>query len=310
MTSVIEVNGLTKRYRETTAVDDVSFTIEKDTIYGLLGRNGAGKTTVMSILTAQNFATSGEVRVFGQNPYENAHVLSRMCFVRESQKYPDDAKPSHALRAASLFFPHWDQALADRLVADFQLPLNRRIKKLSRGQLSAVGVIIGIASRAEITFFDEPYLGLDAVARQIFYDRLLADYAEHPRTVILSSHLIDEVSNLIERVLVIDRGRIIIDEQTDAIRDRAANIVGDTAAVDAFVAGREVIHRESMGRVSSVTVLGALSSADRARLTEAGLDVAPVSLQQLIVRTTQHAGGEAAAAAVRSDGTDTKEALR
>ncbi|MCH6230630.1 ABC transporter ATP-binding protein [Microbacterium sp. CFH 31415] len=291
MTHVIEVKGLTKRYRETLAVDDVTFTIEKDTIYGLLGRNGAGKTTVMSILTAQNFPTHGEVRVFGENPYENAKVLGRMCFVRESQKYPDDAKPAHAFKTARLFFPNWSQELADRLIDDFQLPMNRRIKKLSRGQLSAVGVIIGLASRAEVTFFDEPYLGLDAVARQIFYDRLLADYAAHPRTIILSSHLIDEVSNLIERVIVIDRGRIIMDEDTDAVRDRAANIVGPSAAVERFIAGREVIHRESLGHVSSVTVLGALTDADRARLDAEGLEVAPVSLQQLIVRTTQHAAG-------------------
>jgi ABC-2 type transport system ATP-binding protein len=293
MTAVIEVNGLTKRYRDTVAVDDVSFTIEKDTIYGLLGRNGAGKTTVMSILTAQNFATSGDVTVFGQQPYENAHVLQRMCFVRESQKYPDDATPLHAFRAAKLFFPNWSQALADELVAAFRLPLKRRIKKLSRGQLSAVGVIIGLASRAEITFFDEPYLGLDAVARQIFYDRLVADYSEHPRTVVLSSHLIDEVSHLIERVLVIDEGRILMDESTDDVRDRAANIVGDAAAVNAFAAGREVIHRESLGRVASVTVLGALTDDDRRRLAEADLEVASVSLQQLIVRLTQHASSTA-----------------
>ncbi|WP_286793941.1 ABC transporter ATP-binding protein [Microbacterium sp. UBA3394] len=293
MTAVIEVNGLTKRYRDTVAVDDVSFTIEKDTIYGLLGRNGAGKTTVMSILTAQNFATSGDVTVFGQQPYENAHVLQRMCFVRESQKYPDDATPLHAFRAAKLFFPNWSQDLADELVAAFRLPLKRRIKKLSRGQLSAVGVIIGLASRAEITFFDEPYLGLDAVARQIFYDRLVADYSDHPRTVVLSSHLIDEVSHLIERVLVIDEGRILMDESTDEVRDRAANIVGDAAAVDAFVAGREVIHRESLGRVASVTVLGALTDDDRQRLAEADLEVASVSLQQLIVRLTQHASSTA-----------------
>ncbi|MGU3643517.1 ABC transporter ATP-binding protein [Microbacterium sp. C23T] len=291
---VIEVKNLTKRYRDVVAVDDVSFTIEKDTIYGLLGRNGAGKTTVMSILTAQNFATSGDVRVFGMQPYENVKVLSRMCFVRESQKYPDDALPKHAFGAAKLFFPHWDDELAAQLIDDFQLPQKTRIKKMSRGQLSAVGVIIGIASRAEITFFDEPYLGLDAVARQIFYDRLLEDYTEHPRTVILSSHLIDEVSNLIERVLVIDRGRIVMDEATDAVRDRAANIVGDVSAVDAFVTGRQVIHRESLGNVASVTVLGALSLADRERLAAAGLDVAPVSLQQLIVRTTQNAAGSAA----------------
>ncbi|WP_347345968.1 ABC transporter ATP-binding protein [Microbacterium sp.] len=293
MTTVIEVNGLTKRYKDTLAADDVTFSIEENTIYGLLGRNGAGKTTVMSILTAQNFATSGQVRVFGEDPYENARVLGRMCFVRESQKYPDDATPRHALRMARLFFPHWNQELADRLVADFQLPMRKRIKKLSRGQLSAVGVIIGLACRAEITFFDEPYLGLDAVARQIFYDRLLEDYAEHPRTIILSSHLIDEVSNLIERVLVIDQGRIIMDEETDAVRGRAATIVGDAATVDAFVAGREVLHRETLGRVASVTVLGALSADDHRRLAEAGLDVAPVSLQQLIVRLTQRAGDPA-----------------
>jgi ABC-2 type transport system ATP-binding protein len=248
---------------------------------------------VMSILTAQNFATSGSIRVFGEQPYENARVLSRLCFVRESQKYPDDAWPLHAFAMARLFFPNWDQGLCDRLVRDFELPLRKRIKKLSRGQLSAVGVIIGIASRAEVTFFDEPYLGLDAVARQIFYDRLLEDYTVHPRTVILSSHLIDEVANLIERVIVIDRGRIVMDDETDAVRDRAANIVGDTAAVEAFVGGREVIHRESLGRVTSVTVLGALTDADRRNLADAGLDVAPVSLQQLIVRTTQRAGADA-----------------
>ncbi len=293
MTAVVEVTGLTKRYRDAVAVDDISFRIERDTIYGLLGRNGAGKTTVMSILTAQNFATSGDVRVFGEDPYENARVLSRLCFVREGQKYPDDATPTHALRTAAMFFPRWDPVFADRLAREFQLPMRTRIKKLSRGQLSAVGVVIGLASRAELTFFDEPYLGLDAVARQLFYDRLLEDYSRHPRTIVLSSHLIDEIANLIERVLVIDRGSIVMDEDTDSVRDRAATIIGDTDAVEAFVAGREVIHRESLGRVTSATVLGALTKADSERLVAAGLDVAPVSLQQLIVRTTARAEGDA-----------------
>ena len=297
--TVIDVHGLTKRYKDTLALDDVSVAFGENTIYGLLGRNGAGKTTLMSILTAQNFATTGDVRVFGEDPYENPHVLSRICFVRESQRYPEDALPAHAFRMASLFFPNWDQGFADELIAAFELPLKTRIKKLSRGQLSAVGVIIGLASRAEITFFDEPYLGLDAVARQLFYDRLLEDYAEHPRTVILSSHLIDEVSNLIERVVVIDGGRIVLDDETDAVRSRAATIVGDQAAVEAFVAGREVIHRESLGRVASVTVLGELSADDRAALQASDLDIAPVSLQQLVVRLTQHAARGAAEGALR-----------
>lgn len=286
--TVIEVSHLTKRYKDTLALDDVTVAFDENIIYGLLGRNGAGKTTLMSILTAQNFASSGAVRIFGEEPYENARVLQRICFVREGQKYPDDARPSHAFQMARLFFPNWSQDLADELIAAFQLPMKTRIKKLSRGQLSAVGVIIGLASRAEITFFDEPYLGLDAVARQIFYDRLLEDYAEHPRTVILSSHLIDEVANLIERVVVIDGGQILLDEETDAVRDRAATVVGDSDAVEAFVRGREVIHRESLGRVASVTVLGTLTDDDRRGLATSGLEVAPVSLQQLIVRLTQH----------------------
>jgi len=289
--TVVEVTDLVKRYKDTAALDGVSLSLQENVIYGLLGRNGAGKTTLMSILTAQNFPTSGSVRVFDENPYENARVLGRVCFVRESQRYPDDARPTHAFRMASMFFPNWNQELADRLIADFRLPMKTRIKKLSRGQLSAVGVIIGLASRAELTFFDEPYLGLDAVARQIFYDRLLADYTEHPRTVVLSSHLIDEVSDLIERVIVIDQGRILLDDETDAVRGRASTIVGDVDAVAAFTAGREVIHRESLGRVASVTVLGELDAADRAHLTASGLEVGSVSLQQLIVRLTQHESG-------------------
>ncbi|MFS0894912.1 ABC transporter ATP-binding protein [Microbacterium sp. 179-I 3D3 NHS] len=289
MTTVIEVQNLTKRYKDKRALDNVSLSLEEGAIYGLLGRNGAGKTTLMSILTAQNFASSGEVRVFGEQPYENARVLDRVCFVRESQKYPDDAYPRHAFKAASLFFRNWDQGLADQLIEQFQLPMKQTIKKLSRGQLSAVGVIIGLASRADLTFFDEPYLGLDAVARQIFYDRLLEDYAEHPRTIILSSHLIDEVANLIEKVIVIDNGRILLDDDTDAVRDRAVTVVGDAEKVDAWASGREVLHRESLGRVASITVLGGVSADERAEITASGLDLAPVSLQQLIVRLTQKA---------------------
>ncbi|MGW8482498.1 ABC transporter ATP-binding protein [Microbacterium sp. NPDC055903] len=289
MTAVIEVKNLVKHYKDKRALDNVSLSLEGGAIYGLLGRNGAGKTTLMSILTAQNFETAGTVRVFGEHPYENARVLSRICFVRESQKYPDDAYPRHAFAAARLFFPNWDQELAEELIAEFQLPMKQTIKKLSRGQLSAVGVIIGLASRAEITFFDEPYLGLDAVARQIFYDRLVEDYAEHPRTIILSSHLIDEVSNLIEKVIVIDNGTILLDEDTDAVRDRAVTVIGDAAKVDAWADGREVLHREALGRVASITVLGRLTDAERAEVTASGLDLAPVSLQQLIVRLTQKA---------------------
>ncbi|GAA1913392.1 ABC transporter ATP-binding protein [Arthrobacter gandavensis] len=286
--NVIETRGLTRRYKDQTALDNVTLDIAPNRIYGLLGRNGAGKTTLMSILTAQGFASSGEIRVFGGNPFENEHILSRLCFVRESQKYPDDFTVRNALDAAAMFFPNWDADLAQTLLEDFQLPRPRkhRIKKLSRGQLSAVGVIIGLASRAELTFFDEPYLGLDAVARQLFYDRLLTDFADHPRTIILSSHLIDEVANLLEHVIVIDRGRIVMDDEVEAITGSAFAVAGKSTTVEEFVAGRPVLHREGLGALASVTVDTPLSADDRQRAQALGLELAPVSLQQLIIRRT------------------------
>jgi len=291
MNPIVEASHLTKRYRTVTAVDDVTFTIDANKVYGLLGRNGAGKTTLMSLLTAQDFASDGEIRVFGQSPVENAKVLQNVSFIRESQRYPEDFKAKHVLKSAPWFFPNWDADFAERLVDEFRLPTNRTIKKLSRGQLSAVGVIVGLASRAPLTFFDEPYLGLDAVARQLFYDRLLADIAEHPRTVILSTHLIDEVSDLLEHVLLIDGGRLIVDSDAESLRGSATTVVGMRSTVDEFVAGREILHRDGLGGLASVTV-GRLSPEDRAAATAAGLEIAPVSLQDLVVRLTNASSKE------------------
>src|SRR5690606_32621643 len=132
---------------------------------------------------------------------------------------------------------------------------------------------------------DEPYLGLDAVARHTFYDRLLADYAEHPRTVVLSTHLIDEVSNLLERVIVIDEGSIIIDADAESLRASATTVAGKREEVELFAKGREVLGRESIGGLMSVTVAD-LSDDDRKLAVKNGLDLSPVSLQQLIVRRT------------------------
>ncbi|KRE23128.1 ABC transporter ATP-binding protein [Agromyces sp. Soil535] len=284
--TVVRGSGLTKRYGSFTAVDAVDLTLQENRIYGLLGRNGAGKTTIMQLLTGQLFPNAGELEVFGREPAEHADVLRRICFIGEAQRYPENFTPTHVFKAAPWFFEHWDAGLAERLVADFRLPVKRRIKKLSRGQLSAVGVIVGLASRAPITFFDEPYLGLDAVARHIFYDRLLEDYAEHPRTVVLSTHLIDEIANLLEHIILIDQGRILLDRDADEVRGSATTVAGARAAVESFVADRPVIGREGLGGLASVTIDGRLGRADRIRAAELGLELAPVSLQQLIVHMT------------------------
>ena len=285
MTAAIEVTGLSRHFGSLRAVDDVSFTVDEGTICGLLGRNGAGKTTLMQLLTGQDFASSGSIRIFGESPVENARVLQNVCFIKESQRYPDDFRVKHVMKSAPWFFQNWDADFASQLVDEFRLPLGRKIKKLSRGQLSSVGVIIGLASRAPLTFFDEPYLGLDAVARQLFYDRLLADYALHPRTVVLSTHLIDEVSNLLEHVLVIDNGRILIDDSAENLRGTATTVVGTASAVEEFSRDREILHHAQIGGISSAT-LGALSTADKLTATAAGLELSAVSLQQLIIQKT------------------------
>jgi ABC-2 type transport system ATP-binding protein len=285
MTPIVQVDNVTRRYRGMTALDDVTTSLQTDSITGLLGRNGAGKSTLMRIITGQEFVTSGTVRVAGQNPLENDPVLGRMMFVKESQVYPD-IRVKRALEAASWFYPNWDAGLADQLMQDFSLPEKRYIKKLSRGMHSAVGIVIGMAARAEITLFDEPYLGLDAVARQIFYDRLLADYAEHPRTVLLSTHLIDEVANLLEHVIVIDKGRIIIDENADDLRGRAVTVTGRSAAVDEFIAQRRVLNRNVIGSSATATITGPLDDLALARARELHLELGPVSLQEFVVRTS------------------------
>lgn len=282
--------GLTKRFGSVTALDDVTFDLRENTIYGLLGRNGAGKTTLMQVMTGQAFQTAGEVRVFGHTPHENTEVLRGISFIKESQAYPADYKVKHVLTAARHLLREWDEDFARELVRDFDLPADRKVKKLSRGMTSALGVIIGLASRAPLTFFDEPYLGLDAVSRQLFYDRLLADYAEHPRTVVLSTHLIDEVADLLEHVLLIDKGRLVVDAPADELRETAMTVSGALADVDSFVGGRPELRRESLGNQARVMLRTEYRADDIAHATSLGLLVEPVSLQQLIVETTNLRG--------------------
>jgi ABC-2 type transport system ATP-binding protein len=289
MTPAISVMGLTRRYRDQLALDDVSVEIDGASITGLLGRNGAGKSVLMRIIAAQEFASAGCVSVFGTNPMENDEVLRRMVLVREDQVFPD-VKVGQALRVAAWFHPNWSGEVADALLADFELPVDRAIKKLSRGMRSALGIVIGLAARAEVTLFDEPHAGLDAVARQLFYDRLLADYAAHPRTVLLSTHLIDEVADLLERVVVIDHGRIVVDAAADDLRGSATTVSGSVAAVADFVAGRATWDRRRIASQESVVVAATVDDRARARARELRLSLEPLSLQQAVV----HAAGRAA----------------
>lgn len=291
MTSAISTSGLTRRYHDAAALDDVTIDIADNRVTGLLGRNGAGKSTLMRIIAGQEFATSGAVRVFGAEPLENEDALRRIVFVREDQSFPD-IRVRQAVQAASWFYPNWDADFAASLLADFDLPSRRAVKRLSRGMRSALSIVIGLAARADVTLFDEPYAGLDAVARQLFYDRLLADYAEHPRAILLSTHLIDEIADALEHVVVLDRGRVALDAPADDVRGTVSTASGPSVAVDEYVAGRRVLHRRAIGSRAAVTIAAPVDAAARARALALGVTLEPLSLQQLLV----HASGDTLAA--------------
>jgi ABC-2 type transport system ATP-binding protein len=260
----------------------VTTAFEADTITGLLGRNGAGKTTMMQLLAGHRVPTSGEVRVLGQAPFENDAVLSRLCFIKESQRYPDQFRVCDVVAAAATVFPNWDHDLAAQLLEDFELPRRRAVKKLSRGMTSAVGIVLGLASRAPVTVFDEPYLGLDAVARQLFYDRLLADYAEQPRTIVLSTHLIEEISDLLEHVVLIDHGRVLLDSDTETLRATSVTVTGPARQVATFGAAHQLLQTESLAGQSRAIVRTGSATAHR-MATDLGLSVEPTPIQHLVV---------------------------
>ncbi|GAA0801293.1 ATP-binding cassette domain-containing protein [Spirilliplanes yamanashiensis] len=282
----ITADNLTLRYGDTVALDALTVDLPAGSIYGLLGRNGSGKTSLLSLIAGHRRPTSGTLTVGGADPFENAAVMGGTAFVRDVVDATDAEPARAALRFAADLRPTFDLDYAHDLAGQFGLPLGKGVGGLSRGQKSALGVVLGLAARTPLTIFDEAYLGMDAPSRYLFYRLLLDDYVADPRTVILSTHLIEEVANLFEKVLVIDRGRLVAYDETDELRGRGVTVTGPAAAVDAFVAGRTVLGEQRLGGTRAATVYGRLDAADRARAADAGLDLGPVGLQDLFVHLT------------------------
>jgi ABC-2 type transport system ATP-binding protein len=273
-------------YGDATAINDLSFMLTGGKIYGLLGRNGSGKTSLLSVLSAFRRASSGTVLIDGEDPFENTRIMRQTCFIRdEPDVYPMSVR--RVLRFAAQFWPLWDAAYAEELVDKFRLPPNKRINSLSRGMRSALGITLGLASRAPLTIFDESYLGMDAPSRYTFYEELLKDYLEQPRTIILSTHLIEEVSSLFEEVLILDEGRLVLHEETDKFRSRGVAVTGPAEAVDRFVNGMTVLGEQRLGGTKSATVYGQLDEDRRRQARAGGLDLGPVSVQDLFVHLTR-----------------------
>ncbi|WP_328589221.1 ABC transporter ATP-binding protein [Litchfieldia alkalitelluris] len=261
----IQISNVTKKFGANTALNNLQLTLEENKIYGLLGRNGAGKTTLMQLVAGHHLPTAGEVKVQGKNPFNNRNVLKDICFINESNNFKKRLKIKEVLKLASLFYPNWSEETVTRLLPVFKLDLKMNTKGLSKGMESALGIIIGLASRAKLTIFDEPYIGLDASARYKFYDILLEEYEEYPRTFILSTHLIDEVSNLFEEVILRREGELLLHQTTDEMIGKSLMISGKKNVVDSFVIGKQVIHESTLAGSKTVMLYGEMYDLKKQR---------------------------------------------
>ena len=291
MSLVVEVRALTQRFDDVTALDALSVRLEGPGIFGLLGRNGSGKTTLLSLLAGFRKPTAGEALIDGAPVFEDAQRMSQVCLIREGGDTVDGGERVRAALAfASVMRPWWDGEYARRLLDRFNLSPDKKVGQLSRGQRAALACTLGLASRAPLTMFDEAYLGLDAPSRYAFYDELLRDFMEFPRTVIVSTHLIEEVSRLFERVVILDRGRLLLHDEAEALRSRGVTLTGPAPAVDALVGGRELLSERQLGATKSVVVVGEFGREDRAQARAGGVEVEPLPLQDLFVHLTASSG--------------------
>ncbi|MCC3764410.1 ABC transporter ATP-binding protein [Glycomyces sp. TRM65418] len=286
MSFAVTLRDVTLKYRDTDALADVNLDLEAGKIYGLLGRNGAGKTSLLSLIAAFRKPTAGEVFVDGEPVWENAPIVSRIALIREGGDFDDTETVKSTIETGQIR-PAFDTEYALHLADRFELPLKKRIRELSRGKRSILAAICGLAARAELTMFDEVHLGMDAPTRDAFYKELLAEYMDRPHTVVLSTHLIDEVANYLESVVIVDRGRILRHEEVEVFQNMGATLTGPAAAVDELAASHDVLAEQQLGGTKSITVAAAVDPGTRERAAAAGIEIGPVGLQDLFIHLTE-----------------------
>lgn len=280
-------SNLTKSYGSKKVIDGVSLALEPHRIYGLIGRNGAGKTTLLGLISGQNYPDSGEVTLDEKPIKDNQELLDQICFSRELSQIllfgRDTRKVKQLLKTAELILPYWDNEYAKRLIGEFELDEGKRIANLSKGMLSAVTIIIALASKSPITFLDEPVAGLDVFMRDKFYRLLLEEYTESERTFVVSTHIIDEAANVLEDVIIIESGKILLTENTDELLSRHRIVSGRADDIDEFIKGYRVTHSESHGKSKTVCVEFDDYDKFKADVSKYDFDVSKASLQKLFM---------------------------
>lgn len=283
----VKTADLSVRYGSTVALGGVDLDLAPGRIHGLLGRNGTGKTTLLSVLASLRRPHTGSVLIDGQDPFEDEALMESVCLIREGGDVVPDTPARVTLDFVEQARPTFDRGYADQLVDAFGLNPKIKPASMSRGQRSAFGAVVGLASRAPLTMFDEVHLGMDAPTRQRFYDELIADFAEHPRTVIVSSHLISEIEPLLETVTILAGGTVLLSAEADDLRSRGVTLTGPADAIERATVGHAVVGMRDLGPTRQVTLFGDLDPPALHEAERSGVKVGRVPLQELFIHLTE-----------------------
>jgi ABC-2 type transport system ATP-binding protein len=217
--NVIQVHGLTRRYGAKLALDNVSLTVPRGGVFGLVGANGAGKTTLIKHLLGLLKPQTGSVHLFGRDPVADpVGVLSRIGALSEENDLPGWMRIHELIRYTAAFYPGWDSAYAEQLRQTFALERSARVKHLSKGQRARAGLLLALAHRPELLLLDEPSSGLDPIVRRDILEAIVRTIAEEGRTVLFSSHLLDEVERVSDHIAIIDLGQIVMSGPLDEVK--------------------------------------------------------------------------------------------
>jgi ABC-2 type transport system ATP-binding protein len=293
MMSVLEFDSVTKTYGNKKALDSLTFTLGENKITGLIGRNGAGKTTMLKIAAGFMRESSGEVRVFGKHPFNNLTVSANLIMIDNDMNLPAALSLEELLEAAANFYPNWDMKLARNLFDYFSLHPKQTHAGLSKGMKNTFNAIIGLAARCPLTIFDEPTNGMDAGVRKDFYRALLKDYIANPRTIIISSHHLNEVEDILEDILLLKDGKQFLHMPVEELREYAVVVSGKEEAVNSWLRGHEVFHKSevSFGRTFAV-IRNDLSDEQIAAAMKMSLEFSTISNEDLcLYLTSQEKGG-------------------
>lgn len=283
----IELKHVSKSFGGVHALSDVSLSFGGGKIYGLLGSNGAGKTTMLNIITNRLYADSGEVLIDGESAPGRDKALSKVYMMAEQNLFPESMKVKAALKITADFLPSFDLELAMELAKKFGLPMNKKVKALSTGYSSIIRIILALSAGTPYVIFDEPVLGLDAQHRDMFYRLLMEHCGGGEQTVIISTHLIQEAAPLIEHAVIIKDGKILRNAPSEELKGAAHTVTGPAGLVDGYIAGHRVLNTTSIGGLKTVCVEGEPDAR-----VPAGLEVSPMGLQDYFISLMNEEGAK------------------